>query len=142
MATSRRDFLKKGGLVALAAGVPLSLLSKVSGKEIKARVAAEPLLNKAAFMAQLNTEFRFHHGRTKVPVKLVEVADLVHRKGASPGKEGFALVFSGPRSLAMTQDTYCIEHEKLGSFSLLIVPIGTKDKGRRSYEAVLNRLYP
>ncbi len=142
MATSRRDFIKKGGLLALAAGLPLSLLSKVSGKEIMARVEAEPLLNKAAFTAQLHTEFRFHHGRTKAPVKLVEVTDLIHRRGASAGKEGFALIFSGPRSLAMKQDTYRIEHEKLGSFSLLIVPIGIKDKGTRSYEAVLNRLYP
>lgn len=140
MATSRREFLKKGALVALAAGVPLSINRGVFGKEAYAP-ATEPILTKAAFKAQLNTQFRFNHGKSQVLVKLVEVSDLAHRKGAGQGKEGFSLIFRGPRA-ALKQNTYLIEHAKLGKFTFLIVPVVDKDKSAQSYEAVINRLYP
>src|SRR3989442_597874 len=67
MATSRRDFLKKGTLVAFAAGVPASLAEKVAG-----RASLTPAgfgLTKAAFEAQLNTEILI--GASRVAVKVL-----------------------------------------------------------------------
>lgn len=141
MATSRREFLKKGSLVALAAAVPSSLVREVSGKHLIAPLFAGVDLTKAAFSAQLNSQFRIHHNSERVPVKLVEVSDLVHRKGARPGKEGYSLLFRGSRAKALDQKTYRIEHDELGTFSFLIVPMPSSDMNAVTYEAVVNRLY-
>src|SRR2546422_567404 len=137
MATSRRDFLKKGTLVALAAGVPASLAEKVAGKA--SLTPAGFGLTKAAFEAQLNTEFLI--GASRVAVKLVDVTDLDARKKRS-GKEGFSLLFRGDPSTPLRQDTYLIEHKSLGMFSFLIVPVMRKKKTAQYYEAVINRLHP
>jgi len=142
MATSRRDFLKKGTLVALAAGVPLKVVPEVFGKTGRAPIYSEPDLSLAAFRAQLNTLFRIKQGNSGVLVKLIEVSDLVHRKNARPGSEGFSLIFSGPRSRALKQDSYVFEHENLCTFQLLIVPLSQSERGTMLYEAVVNRLYP
>jgi hypothetical protein len=138
MATSRRDFLKKGTLVALAAGVPASLAEKVAGKA--SLTPAGFGLTKAAFEAQLNTEFLI--GASRVSVKLVDVTDLDARKKHAPGKEGFSLLFRGDPSTPLRQDTYLIEHKSLGLFSFLIVPVMRKKKAAQYYEAVINRLHP
>ena len=140
MGTSRRDFLKKGSLVALAAGVPAGLAARVAASE-----AAPPSvafgLTKAAFLAQLNTNFLINEGSSKVKVKLVEVADLP-RRGAGSHKEAFSLMFRGDEAAALKQNTYLIEHEKLGLFSFLIVPVMRRKKGVANYEAIINRLHP
>lgn len=142
MATSRRDFIKKSTLVALAAGLPLSLVTEVAGKEARAPVGTGLGLTKAAFDSQINTQFRISDGNSKVLVELTSVSDLRHRKGARPGKEGFSLIFQGRQANALKQNTYLIEHERLGSFSLLIVPVPGRDKRAICYEAIINRLYP
>lgn len=142
MSTSRRDFLKKSSMVALAAAVPASLVRGVSGKELVGSVRPASELTKAAFHAQLNTQFRIHYDKRQTLVKLVEVADLAHRKGSRSGKEGFSLLFRGSQSSALRQNTYRIDHDELGSFSFLIVPVPGKNKNVICYEAVVNRLYP
>ena len=141
MSSSRREFLKRGTLVALAAGVPLGLSETTRGMEVTSNPAGSGL-SKAAFESQLNTKFFFHHEASKVAVNLVDVANLGSGKENRPGKEGFSLVFRGPKDSTLQQDTYLIEHEKLGMFSFLIVPIKTKDKRAAHYEAVINRLHP
>jgi hypothetical protein len=142
MATSRRDFLKKGTLVALAAGVPLSIITNVTGKEASVSLGRGSGLTKAGFSSQLNTQFRINNGNSQVLVKLIDVTDLAHRRINRPDKEGFSLIFRGSRANGLTQGTYQIEHEKLGTFSFLLVPISPQDKSAISYEAVVNRLYP
>jgi hypothetical protein len=140
MSTSRRNFLKNGSLIALAAGAPISFASKVLGSE-----NAQPLsgfsLDKTAFLSQLNTNFLIAQGGSKVPVKLVDVSDLP-RRGAKLRGEGFSLLFRGTRARALRQATYVIEHDKLGQFSFLVVPIMRKDQSAFYYEAVVNRLHP
>lgn len=140
MGTSRRDFLKKGSLVALAAGVPLSLAERVTGNET-AVPSVEFALTKAAFLAQLNTDFLINEEGGKVAVRLVDVTDLPKR-GASARKEAFSLLFRGNRATTLKQNTYLIEHEQLGLFSFLIVPVMRRDKGAPCYEAIINRLHP
>jgi hypothetical protein len=143
MSTSRRDFLKKGTLVALAAGVPLSLVQRAAGNSALASpVAPEltPALTKDAFKSQLNTNFLVNSGSAQVAVKLISVTDLKGREKFA-GKEGFSLIFRGEVN-ALEQKTYAIEHQKLGQFSFLIVPVmGSRNKIQH-YEAIINRLHP
>lgn len=141
MSTSRRDFLKKGSLVALVAGVPLSLAERVLGNQPLASSAGLGL-SKAAFMAQLNTEFLISEPNAKRKVKLVAVEDLLQTNQFGDGKEGFSLLFRADQTSTMKQDTYLIEHARLGAFSFLLVPVRTADKKMFHYEAIINHLHP
>lgn len=137
MSSSRRDFLKRGTFVALAAGVPLALTGKASGMGTSKTAG----LSMASFKSQLGTSFSITHQASKVKMKLVDVTNFASRKQTAAGKEGFSLLFRGPEDNTLKQDTYLIEHSELGMFSFLIVPVGTKDTSAPHYEAVINRLH-
>lgn len=141
MSSSRREFLKRGSWMALVAGVPLSLSENVLGMST-APTPAGSGLSRAAFESQLNTSFVINHEAAKVPVTLVDVANLAPGKENKMGKEAFSLLFRGPKDMVLRQSTYLIEHETLGMFSFLIVPVQTKDTRAPHYEAVINRLNP
>ena len=134
---SRREFLKRGMFGALAAGVPLALTEKALGTT-KSTAAG---LNMVSFKSQLGTRFQINYQASKVNVTLVDVANFASRKQSAAGKEGFSLLFRGPKETTLKQDTYVIEHEQLGMFSFLVVPVGTKDTRGPHYEAVINRLH-
>ena len=136
MSSSRREFLKRGTFMALAAGVPLALTEKAFGMGTTAAG-----LNLASFKSQIGTSFLINHQASKVKVTLVDIKNFASRKQAEAGKEGFSLLFRGPKEATLKQDTYLIEHPELGMFSFLIVPVGTKDKRAPHYEAVINRLH-
>ena len=137
MSRSRREFLKRGMFGALAAGVSLTFTEKAFGMGTTTAAG----LNMASFKSQLNTNFTINHQASKVKMTLVDVTDFASRKQAAAGKEGFSLIFRGPKATSLKQDTYLIEHEQLGMFSFLIVPVGTKDTRVPHYEAVINRLH-
>ena len=143
MSTSRRDFLKKGTIVAFAAGIPLSLVQRAAGNSALASpVVPElyPSLTKSAFESQLNTDFVVNKAPGQVVLKLVSVTDLTGREKFS-GKEGFSLMFRGELN-ALVQKTYLIEHPALGRFSFLIVPVMGNRNRKQHYEAVINCLHP
>jgi len=97
----------------------------------------------AAFKAQLGTTFTINDQAGKVKTTLVDVTSFASRKQAAAGKEGFSLLFHGPKDTTLQQNTYLIEHEKLGMLSFLIVPVlQTKEKRGPYYEAIINRLNP
>lgn len=136
MRSSRREFLKRGTFVALAAGVPLALTEKAFG------MSTTPAgLNMASFKSQLGTSFLINHQAAKVKIELVGVKSFASRKQAAAGKEGFSLLFRGAEETTLKQDTYLMEHEELGMFSFLVVPVGTKNKRAPHYEVVINRLH-
>jgi hypothetical protein len=139
MSSSRRDFLKRGSLMALAAGVPLTFTKMASG--MGTTTSAATGLDLESFESQLGTSFLISQEAAKVQVKLVHVTNFASAKQIEAGKEGFSLLFRGPKETTLKQGTYLIEHEKLGKFSFLIVPVGTKDTRAPHYEAVINRLH-
>ena len=141
MSTSRRDFLKKGSLVALVAGVPLSLVERTLARGPLTSSAGLGF-SKAAFEAQLNTEFFVNEGAAKRKIKLFAVQDLSESHKFGKGKEGFSLLFRGDQTSRLVQNTYFIEHARLGSFSFLLVPILARDKSVPQYEAIINHLHP
>jgi len=138
MSTSRRNFIKTGTMVALAAGVPLGIAEKVAVAS-SGSSASGNVLNKAAFENALNTKFLINVNRSKVSVKLVEVQDLGSERTGR--REAFSLTFRGEDLKSLNQNTYVIEHERLGTFSFLLVPMGRDDRDRPRYEAVINRLH-
>jgi len=139
MTTSRRNFLKKGAIGALAAGVSLGIAETSFGSPALLSRAEDSLPDMAAFKAQLKTEFRI--GKSKVPLQLIDVLKIGSRDSREGKKEAFTLTFRGNPKSALKQETYTIEHHKLGAFSLLVVPIVARDKDSRYYEVAINRLH-
>ena len=125
--------------MALAAGVPLSLTEKASGMGTSTLNTRG--LTLASFKSHLGTSFQINHQAAKVKATLVNVSSFASRKQTAAGKEGFSLLFRGPEDTFLKQDTYLIEHEELGMFSFLIVPVRTRDTRNPHYEAVINRLH-
>ena len=140
MSSSRREFLKRSTFGALAAGVPLALTEKAFGMGTPKSTAAAGL-SLESFESQLGTDFLVNHAASRVKVRLVRVTNFASDKQIATGKQGFSLLFRGPNEQTLKQDTYVIEHEHLGRFSFLVVPVGTKDTRAPHYEAVINRLH-
>lgn len=125
--------------MALVAGVPLSVTSIASG--MGTTTSAATGLDLESFESQLGTRFLVSHEAAKVEVRLVHVTNFASAKQSEAGKQGFSLLFRGPKEGTLKQGTYLIEHKELGRFSFLIVPVGTKDTRAPHYEAVINRLH-
>jgi len=90
----------------------------------------------ATFSEQLNTKFRVHVADPDVvDIELTEVAP----GRQTPRQEQFSILFRGPGDAFFGQGNYRIEHEKMGTFDLLLVPVAKDDTGFY-YEAVFNRL--
>jgi hypothetical protein len=67
-------------------------------------------------------------------VKLVSATPLPSDVG-----EAFSLTFQGHGNAKLGQETYTIEHPRLGAFPLFLVPVGAARRGQ-SFEAVVNRI--
>lgn len=137
--TSRRKFLKQGSLGAIVAGFAFGA-GKVRGASLGSSDVPYDL-NRAAFASQLQTTFLVGNGRKKAALKLIDVIDRGSRKTINRDREAFTLVLRGGHSSPLKQQTYEIEHEKLGSFSLLVVPVLARDDKARYYEINFNRLH-
>jgi hypothetical protein len=92
-------------------------------------------LSHAGFAEQLNSKFCLRLEDLEIELELSEVSELK----VTPGQEVFSLVFRGPATFVLSQQSYRLEHDQMSAFDLLIVPIRRDDKGVY-YEAVFNRL--
>jgi hypothetical protein len=143
MPDSRRKFLKAGLLAALFAAVPLKNVRGQKWTDQSDNPGAgsqdpnDPLANytKATFISYLNSVFQLHTVSGVIAVTLLKVDDMAPPKGG----ECFSLLFRGG-SRGFGQDTYTIDHAALGTFKLLLVPVGTDDNGAQGYLATINRL--
>ena len=143
MSDSRRKFLKAGVLAALFAAVPLKDVLGQSWKDRDGNPGNNPetqnnplaFYSKATFKSYLNSVFELHTVAGIVGVTLLQVDDMPAAKGG----ECFTLLFRGG-SRALRQDTYTLVHPSLGTFQLLLVPVGTDDNGAQGYLATINRL--
>ena len=155
MSFSRRKFLQSTSLVALCAAVPLK---NVFAETLKRSAGTTSLLlpgldrsdavsqlNYEAFVRLVNKKFSLRHGTIQADLKLIEVydwkTDSDKRSAGATGKECFSAVFLGAHHAPLRQETYTVTQESLGTFSLLVVPIGKSGKKGLHYEAVFNRLH-
>ena len=87
------------------------------------------------FSPHLNSRFQMRYGDSQIAeLELISVTDV----GSTPRQIQFSLVFLAPESAPLWQGIYTLDHDKLGTFSLFLVPIG-KDKQGVEYEAIFNR---
>ena len=91
-------------------------------------------ITKPALIENLNTKFRLQLDSGPLEIELISVTDL----SSSARNEQFSAIFRGPADGPLYQTIFNIEHEKLGSFALFLVPIA-KDQNGVEYEAVFNR---
>jgi hypothetical protein len=115
--------------------------------QIPAQALGDPLFHftRATFEPYIQSEFRATVGPYRtVSLKLVKVEDQrpQARKGM-PRMEGecFLLLFEASGELSDLQQTYVLQHEALGKFSLFLV--GNAEKGKAVfYSATINHLRP
>ncbi len=93
------------------------------------------------FFPYLNQKFRIQLAAVEpLEVELIEVTDLTSASGSeneSSTRLPFSIVFRGPKEPSLPQNIYDIEHDKMGTLNLFIVPIGPDSEGML-YEAVFS----
>jgi hypothetical protein len=155
MATPRRVFLKSAFMSLAAAGLLSQSARFAFGQkdglkdaqgnfQIPAQALGDPVYHftQATFEPYVGSEFRVTVGPYKtVNLTLVKVEDQMprtRRKGAVRVEgECFMLLFDASGELSDLQQTYVLQHEALGKFSLFLVDAGGKGKGA-AYSAIIN----
>jgi hypothetical protein len=105
-------------------------------------------LHRATFIPFLTTKFRVYPqvASPAINMRLVDVTghELAPTgaalNGAAADKDCFSLMFLGPKTAPLAQNTYTIAHPRIGRFWLFLVPIGCDRNGTR-YQAIINRLH-
>src|ERR1700682_3226153 len=154
MPISRRQLVGTETLAVLSAGCPLKAAAKALSRPGLSSETVSPtpdsararsLLSQEAFSSCVGSEFRIAgQDGGRIRAKLIEVHDwrphlTIQSKGlgskAKVPKECFSVVFLAPPRTQLTQNTYKVDHSKLGKFSLFLVPAGRSGQGTY-YEAV------
>jgi hypothetical protein len=94
-------------------------------------------LTEEEFSKHVNTKFRL---ATEPPIELelTEVKGYLSKENEQTGMERFSLFFVGrPDDPYLRQQIYSLEHERMGTFELFLVPVSRDAQGFR-YEAVFN----
>lgn len=144
MAISRRKFVKAASLLTLSVGAPVKAAEYLSWPSTRVGSNNVPVgdsnsfLNMASFKRCLGTTFSLKHQSSKTSAfKLINVHNW-QPNSVTTDKECFSLVFLADDTTRLTQNTYAVEHDSLGSFQLFVVPIRGNQNGA-FYEAVINR---
>jgi hypothetical protein len=140
--TNRRQFLSGCSTLALAATFAPTALPAAS---LFSRNAGPDQLTFATFSRCLGSAFVVR--RADAPSVALEmtqarrqpVSSLDAADAPDAHHEKFSLLFRGPQSAALTQNTYAFEHSHIGRFEMFIVPVGVKDESHVCYEAIFNR---
>ena len=93
-------------------------------------------LTNASFEEHLDTPFRVHFGG-EAPLEVVLSQVRLHEAHGGPRKQPFSLYFRGPRQPVLPQQIYRLEHDRMGTMEVFLVPIGPDGQGM-GYEAVFN----
>jgi hypothetical protein len=91
-------------------------------------------LTRDSFEPLLQARFALRLEGGLLELELVELKSL----GASRGthREPFSLIFRGPREHWFAQGTYPVQHPKLGTLPLFLVPVGPDAAGMMQYQAI------
>jgi len=140
---SRSSLLKLGAVAAVALGAGSAgraVAADTVAKEGDTMPAGRPVrgpryLRLATYVPLVGSTFRIHRPDTSaLPVKLVSATRLRSEVG-----ESFSLIFRGHGNAKLGQETYTIEHARLGRFPLFVVPVGPARKGQ-DFQVVVNRI--
>lgn len=93
-------------------------------------------LTPASFEAHVGTPFHIHYGADS-PLEVVLYEVRPHESHPGPRAQPFSVYFRATGRGALPQQIYKVEHEKMGTLEIFLVPIGPDAQGMR-YEAVFN----
>jgi hypothetical protein len=93
-------------------------------------------LKPTALEALVGTPFRVHFGGAS-PLEVVLYEVKRHETHPGPREEPFSAYFRGPLNSILPQRIYQVEHDRLGTVEIFLVPIGPDGQGM-GYEAVFN----
>ena len=93
-------------------------------------------LSHSSFEENLNTPFRIHFGGDS-PLEAILVQVRLHEPHGGPRKQPYSVYFRAPRQPILPQAIYRVEHDRLGTMDVFLVPIGPEGEGM-GYEAVFN----
>lgn len=132
------------GRVALGQEAPNRRLGHGVDYEIPAQALNAPLtaMTMDRFQKTVGDKFSFVLSNRTVTMTLWAVNDLnpLGSKGTATSITGcFGLVFNGPSSPQLGQNTYTVQNSTFGTFSLFIVP-GLSTPYNQHYEAIINRI--
>jgi hypothetical protein len=68
----------------------------------------------------------------------LELTDVIERND-SPKLEQFSLIFHNAAGVHLQQAIYEMQHDKLGTISLFLVPLGPREGRGMDYQAAFNR---
>jgi len=99
-------------------------------------LALTEAFDKGLFAENLNTKFSVRVDANKtVELELTEITE----SNAAPNHEQFALAFRGPGDVYLPQQIYQLDHQRLGTMSVFLVPVGRDEQGFE-YEAIFSRV--
>lgn len=94
-------------------------------------------LTPSSFSEHLGTPFRISYGG-EAPVEAVLYEVKLHEEHDGPRKQPFSIYLrTASRGPVLPQRIYQLEHKKMGTMEIFLVPIGPDAQGMR-YEAVFN----
>lgn len=100
-------------------------------------------LNVDGFRRSRNQTFHIvPEGDEPVAAELIEVTDLRKKNAGGSvdqGYQAFSLLFRLPSAVRLPQKIYRVEHERIGSMDIFLVPVAPDRQGNRM-EAVFNLL--
>ncbi|MDX6306054.1 MAG: hypothetical protein QOI77_3023 [Blastocatellia bacterium] len=92
--------------------------------------------DKTVFAENLNTKFSVRvDGNKTVELELTEITE----SNSAPNHEQFAVAFRGPADVYLPQQIYPLEHQRMGTMSVFLVPVGRDEQGFE-YEAIFTRV--
>lgn len=156
MSISRRGFLQSAFVSAVAVGIFSQSAVPAFGQQsapkdskgyfqVPQQAFGERSFHftQATFEPYLRSEFRVTVGPYKVvKLTLAKVEDQRTGKGLESAEgECFSLLFKADGKLSDLQQTYVLQHEALGKFSLFLVEAGEKENDLH-YLATINRMQP
>jgi len=138
---------RRGVLAGAAVAAATAASGVLDGIDVSAAGAAPtsqfPQLRQAQFAKLVGQSFGVQGGRVNTTVTLASVTPLAMTglpKTTDPKikttGEQFSLQFTGPTSLAFPQGIYTLVTPTLGSFGLLLVPVGLPTTVQQ-YQAVI-----
>ena len=100
--------------------------------------ATEPIFpGQESFAPLLGERFELHWpGGEPLTAELIEAQSLGDAQ-FNHGREPFSLLFKGPPTPALSQQTYRLFHPRLQALEVFLVPVEARSDGVR-YEAVFN----
>lgn len=143
LALDRRRFLTLCGVAAgtVCFGPAARALSALAG----GKTLMIDDLSKALFEQYVGEPFTARaEGQEPVALTLSRVVEaparLQEARGGAPALESFAVLFDGAASAVLPQGMCTLEHPRMGSVTLFMVPVVSGSESVRRYEVVINRL--